>query len=167
MIQAGYVIDSKGNVVGYKLETGGNEVKFEKIGAFIKAVNEELSKLSENKLNLADDIELWDKCIERLDKIGRRLVEIDTIYQVESDRILKEARDNDFDFKKVYGANNKDTRKQYVDEQMTDLLEEKQELEFEKADRNRRISFLKRLIDIKIELIKYDGGDIQYVFPKK
>ena len=107
-------------------------------------------------LDLDSDFEEWDKIINRLDKTNRRLVKIEEIYQTKSDEILSEARETEVDFKAIYGANNKDTRKQYVDEQLTELLEEKKELEFTKADDNRRISYLKRLIDMKIELIKYN-----------
>lgn len=106
-------------------------------------------------IDLVENFSEWDEIITRLDKTNRRLVEIEETYQSESDRILAEARETEVDFKALYGANNKDVRQQYADEQLSDLLEEKKELEFTKADDNRRISFLKRLIDMKIQLIKY------------
>ena len=112
--------------------------------------------MAETIIDLYSDFDEWDKIINRLDETNRRLVEIKETYQLESDRILEEARELHVNFKEIYGANNKDTRKQYVDEQLSDLLEEKKELEFTKADDNRRISYLKRLIDMKIEMIKYD-----------
>ena len=43
------------------------------------------------------------------------------------------------------------------EEQLSDITNEKQELKLQKDEDNRRISFLKRIIDMKIELIKYDG----------
>lgn len=120
---------------------------------------EQLKECRAKPLDLHKDFEDWNNRIEWLNKTSRRLAEIDEIYLAESDRILAEAREIKIDFKALYGANNKDTRKQYVDEQehIAELLEEKKELEFVKADDNRRISFLKRVIDMKIQLIRYNG----------
>ena len=53
--------------------------------------------------------------------------------------------------------NNDKTRKKYVEEELSDLTDEKQELKLQKEEDNRRISFLKRLITMKIELLRYDG----------
>ena len=120
-----------------------------------EALCEKFNELISKPLDLHTDFTEWNNLINRLDKNTRRLVEIEETYQLESDRILSEAREQEVDFKALYGGNNATTRKQYVDEQLTDLLEEKKELEFVKADDNRRISFLKKLIDMKINLIKY------------
>ena len=114
-------------------------------------------QIEEKPLNLHEDFQEWENCIERINKNSRRLMEIKEIYQLESDRLLEEAREIKIDFKALYGGNNATTRKQYVDEQLSDLLEEKKELTFLKDEDNRKISFLKRLIDMKIELIKYNG----------
>ena len=128
-------------------------------------VVEELNKLQhqveEKPLNLHDDFQEWESRIKWIDKTTRRLVEIEEIYLLESQRIINEAQANHVDFKAIYGANNKDVRQQYADEQLADLLEEKKELEFLKANDNRRISFLKRIIDLKINLIKYNNTDIE------
>lgn len=108
-------------------------------------------------LDLMKDFAEWSDRIDWLDKTNRRLVEIDEIYQLESDRIIMEAIASKIDFNAIYGANNQKVRQQYADEQLADLLEEKKELEFLKADDNRRISFLKKLINLKVELIRYDA----------
>ena len=122
-----------------------------------EALCEKFNELISKPLDLHKDFAEWDKIINRLDRNTRRLVEIEETYQLESDRILQEARENEVDFKALYGGNNATTRKQYVDEHqhIFELLEEKKELEFVKADDNRRIPFLKRLIDMKLELVKY------------
>ena len=114
-------------------------------------------QIEEKPLNLHEDFQEWENLIERINKNSRRLMEIKETYQLESDRLLEEAREIKIDFKALYGGNNATTRKQYVDEQLSDLLEEKKELTFLKDEDNRKISFLKRLIDMKIELIKYNG----------
>lgn len=123
---------------------------------------DKLNELLNKPLDLHSDFTDWEERIERLDKNTRRLVAIDDEYQTESDKILAEARSIKNEtgsdvIKEMYGANNDKVRKQYVDEQehIVKLLQEKQELEFVKADDNRRISFLKKLIDMKINLIKY------------
>lgn len=127
-------------------------------------LNEKEDLIQEKPLNLHEDFEKWDKIITRLDKNSRRLLEIDEEYVQKSDEILAYAKkikeEDEIDvIKNRYGGNNDKTRKRYVEENLTELIGEKNELEFSKADDNRRISFLKRLIDMKIELIKYGGTE--------
>ena len=115
-------------------------------------------------LDLYKDFEEWNTILERLNKIGWRLIEIDEEYESASEKILTAARvtkeNEGIDvIKEKYGANNDKVRKKYVDEHLSELTAEKQELELIKADDNRKISFLKRLIDMKIELIKYGGAE--------
>ena len=119
-------------------------------------------QIEEKPLNLHEDFDEWDCLINSIDSSSRRLIEIEEIYAEESRRILAEAIETGVDFKALYGGNNASTRKQYVDSQLTELLDEKKELEFTKSDDLRRISLLKRLIDMKIELIKYGGCDEQH-----
>ena len=112
--------------------------------------------------NIYQDFIQWDKLINRLNKNGRRLIEIEEEYETKSKQLLTEARtikektDKDI-IKEKYGGNNDKTRKKYVEETLKELTDEKQELKLQKEEDNRRISFIKRLIDMKIELIKYDG----------
>lgn len=113
-------------------------------------------------INIYPDFIQWNKLINRLNKNGRRLIEIEEEYETKSDEILAKARkikeDEDIDIiKDKYGGNNDKIRKKYIEEQLSDLTDEKQELKLQKEEDNRRISFIKRLIDMKIELIKYDG----------
>lgn len=115
-----------------------------------------------NTINIYHDFIQWDKLINRINKISRRLIEIEEEYETKSEQLLSEARtikDNDGKdiIKEKYGGNNDKTRKKYVEEELSDLTDEKQELKLQKEEDNRRISFIKRLIDMKIELIKYDG----------
>lgn len=150
---------SNNKLIGFRVTRENEVVNFSNdingINMFVKCINNIINEMGEEPLDLHENFEDWDERINWLDKTNRRLVEINEIYMAESDRILEEARELKVDFKAIYGANNKDTRKQYVDEQLSDLLDEKKELEFRKADDNRRISLLKRLIDMKVELIKY------------
>ena len=152
------MIRDKETTEEYSME---NELEANSVCSKLNDLNDTIKLLKKSiedlglSVDLVKDFSDWDEIINRLDKTNRRLVEIEETYQSESDRILAEARETEVDFKALYGANNKDVRQQYADEQLSDLLEEKKELEFTKADDNRRISFLKRLIDMKIQLIKY------------
>ena len=150
---------SNNKLIGFRVTRDNEVVNFSNdvngINMFVKCINNIIKEIEEAPLDLHENFEDWDERINWLNKTNRRLVEIDEIYLAESDKILEEARENNVDFKAIYGANNQSIRKQYVDEQLSDLLDEKKELEFRKADDNRRISLLKRLIDMKVELIKY------------
>jgi len=106
--------------------------------------------------NIKMDLVEWNGLLTWLSKSNRRIYEIKEEYKVESDKILAEARrikedpDDGRDIiKEKYGGNNDKTRKQYVDEQLVDLINEKRDLEFHVAEDSRRISFLKELIRTK------------------
>lgn len=123
----------------------------------VDELNKLQSQIEEKPLGLHEDFKDWENRMEWINQTSRRLVEIEEIYQTESDRILAEARETGVDFKALYGGNNATTRKQYVDEQLYELIEEKKELTFLKDEDNRKISYLKRLIDMKIELMKINN----------
>ena len=106
--------------------------------------------------NIKMDLVEWNGLLTWLSRSNRRIYEIKEEYKVESDKILAEARrikedpDDGRDIiKEKYGGNNDKTRKQYVDEQLVDLINEKQDLEFHVAEDGRRIAFLKELIRTK------------------
>lgn len=162
MTDVAYILDEKNNLTGFIVNTGETEVRFdsdvEGLTEFVNYLTEHYHELEKDiTVDLSEDFKEWDNVIKRLNKNGRRLVEIKETYQLESVRILEEAREIKVDFKALYGGNNEKTRKQYVDEQLSDLLDEKKELELRNADDNRKISYLTRLIDMKIELIKFNG----------
>ena len=119
----------------------------------VDLLNEKEDLIDEKPLDLHKDFSEYDECINSIDTDSRRLLKIKEVYQSESDRILEEARETGVDFKALYGGNNASTRKQYVDEQLYDLIQEKNELKFKVDDNLRRIGFLKRMIDMKIKLI--------------
>ena len=130
-----------------------------------RLIVDELNKLQhqidEKPLNLHEDFKNWDEIIERINKNSKRLIEIDEEYKEKSEKILAEARkikeETDVDvIKDKFGGNNDKTRKAYVKEELSDLIEEKRNLTINKEEDNRRIPYLKRLIDMKIEMIKYE-----------
>jgi len=97
----------------------------------------------------------YDERLDWLKATSERLVEIDREYEEKSPKILQEAIENGVDFKALYGGNTEKTRKKYVDEQLSDLILEKERLKLFKEDDNRRLGFIKRLIDMEIQLIRY------------
>jgi len=162
MTDVAFILDEKNNLTGFTVTLGKLEARFdsdvEGLTEFVNYLTEHFHELEKDiTVDLSEDFKEWDNVIKRLNKNGRRLVEIKETYQLESVRILEEAREIKVDFKALYGGNNEKTRKQYVDEQLSDLLDEKKELELRNADDNRKISYLTRLIDMKIELIKFNG----------
>ena len=110
-------------------------------------------------MNLYQDFNEYDELINWLNLTSRRIVEIEREYKEKSKTVLQKAVEDGVDFKAIYGGNSEKTRRQYVDEQLSDLVIEKQELKLLKEDDLRRIEFLKRMIDMKIELVKYSNGD--------
>ena len=150
-----YTIKTDKEVVRFPHSADGTEM-------FVNYLNNLFKKLEEKPIDLHVNFEEWNERVDWLDKTSRRLIEIEEEYNRKSDEILAHAKEmkekQGIDVvKDKYGGNNDKTRKKYVDEQLTDLLEEKKELEFLKSNDNRRISLLKRLIDMKIELIKFSG----------
>ena len=107
------------------------------------------------EIDLTGEFKEYDERLNWLQKTSQRLMEIRREYEEKSPKILQEAIENGVDFKALYGGNTEKTRKKYVDDQLIDLLLEKEKLKLFKEDDNRRISYLKRMIDMKIEMIKY------------
>ena len=107
------------------------------------------------EIDLTEEFKEYDERLNWLQKTSQRLMEITREYEKKSPKILQEAIEKGVDFKALYGGNTEKTRKKYVDDQLIDLLLEKEKLKLFKEDDNRRISYLKRMIDMKIEMIKY------------
>lgn len=108
---------------------------------------------AEEELNLFDDFKEWNILIGNLNKNTRRLVELEEIIPRETDRIIAEAIENKVDFKALYGSNTKEVRQRYAEDEIADLIAEKQELKLANNEDSRRISFLKKLIEMKTKLI--------------
>lgn len=107
-------------------------------------------------INLEEDFKEYDERLDWIKKTSHRLMEIDKEYEEKSPKILQKAIEDGVDFKALYGGNTEKTRKKYVDEQLSSLISEKERLKLFKEDDGRRVSFLKRMIDMKIALIKYE-----------
>lgn len=136
-----------------------NEDEAEKL---VEYLNERESRKTEKRvltipydeqLDLHSDFLEWNELNDWLLKTGKRLIEIEEIYDEEFKIELANALETGVDFKKIYGGNTDKTRKRYVDEQLSDLIDEKKLLKSLQADDLRRIEFLKKLISMKLKLI--------------
>lgn len=112
----------------------------------------------DEELDLHSDFIEWDNINYWLSKTTRRLTQIEEIYQEEFKIELAQAMEEKIDFKKIYGGNTEKTRKQYVDEQLSDLIAEKKELKALQSDDLRRIEFLKKLIAMKLKVLGSHKG---------
>ena len=107
----------------------------------------------DDKYKTHQDLIEYDEILHWMSKTNQRLTEIDEIYKEEFKVELANAIETGVDFKKIYGGNTEKTRKQYVDEQLSDLLDEKKMLKAYQSDDNRKLDFLKLLIQFKIKMI--------------
>ena len=115
---------------------------------------DECLKMEREPASIADFFDEWNALIKKIDENSRKIFEIDEQYKELSKTVLQEAIEKDVDFKAIYGGNTEKTRKQYVDEQLKSLLDEKKDLEFEKSDGLRRIDYIKSLMKMQGVLIE-------------
>lgn len=121
-------------------------------GRMVKHIIFEFTGMGEP--HITQDLIEWNRILNRLNKSTRRLATIKEEYKNKSDEILTEARkikenENIDIIKDKYGGNNDKTRKKYVEEELSDLINERRELDFQVAEDNRRIVYLKELIRTK------------------
>ena len=159
-VNVNLIIDPKTEEVkGYQYCEDGIEknfgTAFKEVAKFIETINLAFKELNV-PLDLMKDFAEYDELITKMDKDARRRDEIEKEYFNKSNEIIQKAIDENFDFKAVYGGNTKDTRQKYADEQLSDLVTERQELKFSKEEDARKLGYIKRLIDMKIQLIRYE-----------
>ena len=147
-------------VKGYQYCEDGIEknfgTAFKEVAKFIETINLAFKELNV-PLDLMKDFAEYDELIAKIDKDARRRDEIKKEYFIKSNEIIQKAINENFDFKAVYGGNTKETRQKYADEQLQELVTERQELKYSKDEDARKLGYIKRLIDMKIQLIKYEG----------
>jgi len=104
--------------------------------------------------SLAEDFKDYENRLDWLYKTTTRLMEIEREYDEKFPKLLQKAIEEGVDFKALYGGNTDKTRKKYVDEQLSELILEKERLKLFKEDDNRRIGLIKRLIDLKLQFVE-------------
>lgn len=129
--------------------------------SFREIVNELLEK--KFPIDLHKDFTEYGELIDNINQTARELVQKETEYAEKGDAILKLAahikeENGDDIIKQKYGGNNDKTRKKYVEDELKAFADDIQELKFKKEEYNRRLGFIKRLIDMKTAMIKYGGA---------
>ena len=100
------------------------------------------------------EAEAMDNCIEwshQINDLSDKEQELDELKQIIFDKeqwIIENT-----DFKKAYGKNNADVRKQHLQKHMATQYQNKKELEFKVDYIKRRISYLKALVYLKTSLL--------------
>jgi|GEM_PF-6338002 len=105
----------------------------------------------ENKpLDLHKNFEEWDKYIDNVIIGEKNLINLKQEFEEQSQEIIANT-----DFKELYGANNQKVRDNHIKKELSELTETINDTKLKVEYAKMRISFLKRLIDMKTELIKY------------
>lgn len=118
-------------------------------GVLVDFLNDMQEQIDSKPLDLHKDFELWNEYINNLASMEKTLVGLKQHRDKEEMRIL-----NEVDFKELYGKNNETIRKNHIKEELSDTFDKITSIELEAADIKRKISCLKRLIDMKIQLIR-------------
>ena len=115
-------------------------------------LNEKEDLINEKPLDLHKDFEEWDKYIDNIIIGEKNLITLKEEFEEQSQEIIANT-----DFKELYGANNQKVRDNHIKKELHGLSEDITDLKLKIEYAKMRISFLKRLIDMKLELIKYEG----------
>lgn len=159
-----FILDHDDKLLNLTLEIEGDtdtlpfDITPSELIDFREIVNELLEKRF--PLDLHKDFTEYEELITNMNEDARELIKKETEYAEKSDALLKIAahikeENGDDIIKQKYGGNNDKTRKKYVEDELKEFADDIQELKFKKGEYNRRLGFLKRLIDMKISLIKY------------
>lgn len=91
-----------------------------------------------------EDLIEWNELINELSKKEKALLEWKELYQSHSEMIIAET-----DFKSLYGKNNDKVRKEHVKKELSSWYDTIKDLEFSIDYLNRRITYLKELVQVK------------------
>lgn len=113
-------------------------------------LSKKLNELESKPMDLHKDFEEWETLINSVQSDQIDLITSKEEYEEKSQKIIAET-----DFKEICEANNQKIRDNHVKKELSDLTDKINDTKIEIEYSKNRISFLKRLIDMKIELIKY------------
>jgi len=122
-----------------------NEEEAEKLASFMN------ENFCVDVVDVYQDFNEWDLLITNIHNDESELITVKETFEALSEKILKET-----DFKAIYGANNQKVRDNHIKNELSDIVDEINYLELNLSHNKRRISFLKHLIAMKTELIKYE-----------
>lgn len=118
-----------------------------------EVLRDKFNEVESKPLDLHKDFEEWENLINSVNSNQINLITLKEEYEEKAQKIISET-----DFKELYGANNQKVRDNHVKKELSDLTDEINDTKLDVEYAKMRISFLKRLIDMKTELIKY-GAD--------
>ena len=112
---------------------------------------EQLAEMKDKKQEIKELLEKWETLINKVS-----MQEID-LYQLKEE-IFNEEQDiiKNTDFKKLYGANNKDVRKEHLDKSMNEQYDLRKALEINIDANKRRIYLYAEKVKCLREFMKYD-----------
>lgn len=112
---------------------------------------EKFNELDKFHVDLHKDFQLWDNLIERIPEKELELYHLKQIRDAKEQEIISTT-----DFKGLYGANNEKVRKNHLKKALSSTYEEIKTLTLEIETDKRTLDFLKAIIKVKTEVIKYD-----------
>lgn len=113
--------------------------------------SEDLAKRIDYRTQIQELLDKWETLINKVS-----MQEID-LYQLKEE-IFNEEQDiiKNTDFKKLYGANNKDVRKEHLDKSMNEQYDLRKALEINIDANKRRIYLYAEKVKCLREFMKYD-----------
>lgn len=114
-----------------------------------KTLCDYLNELTNKKQNTLEEyFTEWEQNITELDNKAKQLIDIKETYNQLEQKILEET-----DFKELYGANNQKIRDNHVKNELKDIVDEKHDLKLRIEYLQRRIDFIKTLMNMQRTLI--------------
>ena len=95
-------------------------------------------------LTIGELLKEWEDLIEELTEKEIELIHLKEYYESESHRI-----ETTVDFKEIYGKNNADIRKHHIKTELADVVDKMTLLKLSIDWINRRISFVRELVQVK------------------
>ena len=95
-------------------------------------------------LTIGELLKEWEDLIEELTEKEIELIHLKKHYETESHRI-----ETTVDFKEIYGKNNADIRKHHIKTELADVVDQMTLLKLSIDWINRRISFVRELVQVK------------------
>ena len=95
-------------------------------------------------LTIGELLKEWEDLIEELTEKEIELIHLKKHYETESHRI-----ETTVDFKEIYGKNNADIRKHHIKTELADVVDQMTLLKLSIDWINRRISFVRELLQVK------------------
>ena len=119
----------------------------------VDKLNEMQKEINEKPLNLQEDFAEWDYLIQEIPQLENQLRDL------KEDLFKKQLEeDKNTDYKSLYGKNNEKIREVHYKETFFEIYEKIYSISQDTETKKRRISFIREMIRMKIELLKTTAG---------